>query len=100
MTELVRNAKYNETEKVPAVFWSYTTARILTIEFLEGITVSEYLRRTEAGNPQAGAGFEPRLFAARLIDHFLGGGFRPGMFHAHLSPGNLVVMAGERGGDI
>jgi ubiquinone biosynthesis protein len=95
MDELGRNAQDNENEKVPAVFWSYTTARILTIEFLEGITVSQYLRRMEAGSPQAGADFEPRLFAARLIDNFLGDAFRHGMFHADLHPGNLMIMQGN-----
>jgi ubiquinone biosynthesis protein len=95
MDELGRNAKDNEHEKVPAVLWSYTTSRILTVEFLEGVTVSEYLRQLEAGTPHASADFEPPLFAARLIDNFLGDAFRHGMFHADLHPGNLMIMPGN-----
>src|SRR5262249_40550541 len=96
MDELGRNAKENEHEKVPAVHWSYTTARILTVEFIEGITVSEYLRQVEAGKrPPTGAGFAPRVFAGRLIDNFLGDAFRHGMFHADLHPGNLMIMPGN-----
>jgi ubiquinone biosynthesis protein len=96
MDELGRNAKESEQEKVPAVFWSCTTARILTVEFLEGITVSEYLRQVEAGKtPNVSPDFAPAIYGARLIDNFLGDAFRHGMFHADLHPGNLVIMPGN-----
>ena len=93
--ELGRNARANEFEKVPVVFWSCTTARILTVEFLEGLTVSEYLRQAEKGTPSVSPDFVPQLFAARLIDNFLGDAFRHGMFHADLHPGNLMIMPGN-----
>lgn len=96
MDELGRNAKNSEQEKVPAVFWSCTTARILTVEFLEGITVSEYLRQVKAGKiPDVSPDFDPAIYGARLIDNFLGDAFRHGMFHADLHPGNLVIMPGN-----
>jgi ubiquinone biosynthesis protein len=95
MEELGRNARDNPSEKVPAVFWSCTTARILTTEFLEGITVSEYLRNREEGQSRAGSGFDPNALAAHLVDNFLGDAFRHGMFHADLHPGNLMIMSGN-----
>jgi len=95
MDELRRNARDNPNEKVPVVFWSCTTARILTVEFLEGMTVSEYLRHQEAKSLPAGAGFKPTVFGSRLIDNFLGDAFRHGMFHADLHPGNLMIMPGN-----
>lgn len=93
--ELGRNAKENKYEKVPQVFWSCTTARILTAEFLDGITISEYLRDRESGSPHLRPGFNPELFAGRLIDNFLGDAFRHGMFHADLHPGNLMILFGN-----
>src|SRR5262249_55781131 len=94
MEELGRNARENPFEKVPAVFWSCTTARILTAEFLDGMTLSEYLRRQEAGQSlEVAAGFDSRIYGANLIDNFLGDAFRHGMFHADLHPGNLIIMA-------
>jgi predicted unusual protein kinase regulating ubiquinone biosynthesis (AarF/ABC1/UbiB family) len=93
--ELGRNAKENKYEKVPIVFWSCTTARILTAEFLDGITISEYLRNRESGSPRLRPGFNAELFASRLIDNFLGDAFRHGMFHADLHPGNLMILAGN-----
>jgi ubiquinone biosynthesis protein len=95
MEELGRNAKDNDHEKVPAVFWSYTTSRILTAEFLDGITVSEYLRQMNGGRAHTSADVEPDIFAARLIDNFLGDAFRYGMFHADLHPGNLMILPGN-----
>lgn len=96
--ELRRNAHDNPAEKVPAVFWSCTTARILTAEFLEGMTVSEYLRNLEKGDTgknRAVANLDPGVFAANLVDNFLRDAFRHGMFHADLHPGNLMIMSGN-----
>jgi ubiquinone biosynthesis protein len=95
MDELGRNARENAYEKVPLVFWSCTTARILTAEYLEGLTVSEYLRQKETGRTNAPPDLDPQLFAARLIDNFLGDAFRHGMFHADLHPGNLMILPGN-----
>jgi ubiquinone biosynthesis protein len=93
--ELGRNARDNRFEKVPVVFWSCTTARILTAEFLDGSTISEYLRDREIGSLHLPSDFNAELFAARLIDNFLGDAFRHGMFHADLHPGNLMILAGN-----
>jgi ubiquinone biosynthesis protein len=92
MDELGRNAKDNHFEKVPRVFWSCTTARILTAEFLDGITLSEYLRTQNRASLQLGVEFDASVFASRLIDNFLGDAFRHGMFHADLHPGNLMIL--------
>src|SRR5262249_10918783 len=40
MDELERYARDNPFEKIPIVLWPYTTARILTTDFLEGVTIS------------------------------------------------------------
>jgi ubiquinone biosynthesis protein len=93
--ELGRNARANEFERVPAVFWSCTTARILTMEFLEGITISEFLRQSREGTPSLPPDFDPELFGSRLVDNFLGDAFRHGMFHADLHPGNLMILPGN-----
>jgi ubiquinone biosynthesis protein len=95
MDELGRNARNNPNEKVPVVFWSCTTARILSVEFLEGITISEHLRNQAAHSTPAGFQFDPYVFSSRLIDNFLGDAFRHGMFHADLHPGNLMIMSGN-----
>src|SRR5262249_41144922 len=81
---------------VPAVFWEYTTHGILTIEFLEGVTVLDYLRALAAGDVLMqqrlqSMGFEPNQFASNIIETFLADAFRHGTFHAHLHPANLMI---------
>src|SRR5215831_16368698 len=95
MDELGRHAKENPFEKIPTVLWSYTTARILTTEFLDGVTISEYLRDKHSGRSKCSPDFVPNLFAGRLIDNFLGDAFANGMYHADLHPGNLMILAGN-----
>ena len=50
MERLRRNAHDNAQEYIPAVFWEYTTHCILTLEFLEGVTILNYMRALETGD--------------------------------------------------
>src|SRR5215472_14914927 len=50
MERLRRNAQDNAQEYIPAVYWEYTTHCILTLEFLEGVTILNYMRALEAGD--------------------------------------------------
>lgn len=100
MEQLRRNAVDNIHERVPEVFWQYTTRRTLVAEFIEGITVLEYLRALEAGDeliPRRleGAGFDAPVFARNIIDNFVSDAFRHGMFHADLHPANLMILPGN-----
>ncbi|HEX8293205.1 MAG TPA: AarF/UbiB family protein [Pyrinomonadaceae bacterium] len=97
MERLRRNARGNPHERVPEVFWQFTTRRTLVTEFFEGATLLAYLRALEAGDERAfgrlrAAGFEPDLMARHIIDNFLGDVFRHGMFHADLHPANLMIL--------
>src|SRR5215510_4800191 len=61
---LGRNAANCSTERIPKVFWNLTTSRVLTTEFLEGVSVSQYLRLLENNDRAALAkleeiGFQP-----------------------------------------
>jgi ubiquinone biosynthesis protein len=91
-----RNARENARERVPIVFWEYTTRCILTIEFLEGVTVLDYIRALEAGDELTvqrlhTMGFDPDQFARNIIENFLSDAFQHGMFHADLHPANLMI---------
>jgi ubiquinone biosynthesis protein len=100
MDQLRRNATENPDERVPVVYWPYTTRRILTTEYFEGITVLDYLRALESGDQKVvdrlrDMDFEPNQFARHIIDNFLGDAFRYGLFHADLHPANLIVLHGN-----
>jgi predicted unusual protein kinase regulating ubiquinone biosynthesis (AarF/ABC1/UbiB family) len=105
MERLRRNALNNPRERVPEVFWPYTTRRTLICEFFEGDTMLAYLRAHESGNEQLvsalkTSGFEPDRTARNIIDNFLGDVFQHGMFHADLHPANLMILPGNTVGYI
>jgi len=97
---LRRNSEDNPHEIVPEVIWELTTRRTLVLEFLEGVTVLDYLRALGAGDEVSarrlkGAGFDPDRFARHVIDNFLGDAFQYGVFHADLHPANLLLLPND-----
>jgi len=97
MERLRRNAHDNAQEYIPTVFWEYTTHCILTLEFLEGVTILNYLRALETGDELAiqrlhKQGFDPEQVAQNIVDNFLHDAFQHGMFHADLHPANLMIL--------
>src|SRR5262245_29598459 len=97
MERLRRNAQGNAQEYIPAVLWEYTTHCILTLEFLEGVTILNYLRALETGDELMAQrlrkqGFDAEQFAQNIIDNFLRDAFQHGMFHADLHPANLMIL--------
>jgi predicted unusual protein kinase regulating ubiquinone biosynthesis (AarF/ABC1/UbiB family) len=69
---------------VPRVIWSHTTRRVLTLDDVYGIKVTD----REA---LSAAGVTPGEVAARLFDTYLEQIFRDGFFHGDPHPGNLFV---------
>ena len=99
---LRKNSAANPVQHVPRVFRRQTTRRLLVTEFLDGVTLLDYLRAREGrGEPEVVArtleelerrGFEPRRFAANVVSNFLGDAFRHGVYHADLHPANLMIL--------
>ena len=97
MEQLYDNARNNAQEYIPAVFWEYTTHCVLTTEFLEGVTLLNYIRALEVGDELMERrlqmlDFDPEEFARNIVDNFLHDAFQHGMFHADLHPANLMIL--------
>ncbi len=69
---------------VPRVIWSHTTGRVLTLEDVYGIKITDYEAIKEAGVDLA-------QVAKRLFDTYLEQIFNHEFFHADPHPGNLFV---------
>ena len=100
MEQMCINASGRLAEQVPAVVAERSTRRVLSVEFLSGVTVLDYLRAVKHHDAVTLArvradGFTPDLFIKNVVDNFLGDAFRHGMFHADLHPANLVIMPGS-----
>src|SRR4030043_1168355 len=70
---------------VPKVIWSHTTKRVLTLQDVRGIKITDYDEITRAGINRADV-------AARLLDTYMKQIFEDGFFHADPHPGNLFVL--------
>ena len=70
---------------VPKVVWSHTTKKVLTLQDVRGIKITDY-------DEISAAGIDKAEVAARLLDTYLKQIFEDGFFHADPHPGNLFVM--------
>ncbi len=78
--------------RVPNVIWSHTTRRVLTLENVLAIKITEYAS-IEA------AGINRKEVAKRLFETYLKQIFEDRFFHADPHPGNLFVQPAEEGDD-
>ncbi|MBI3740898.1 MAG: AarF/ABC1/UbiB kinase family protein, partial [Chloroflexi bacterium] len=70
--------------RVPRVIWTHTTKRVLALEDVYAIKITDYAAITAAGVDRAEV-------AERLFEIYLKQIFRDGFFHADPHPGNLFV---------
>lgn len=90
---LKRNLAGEEDIHIPGVFWEYTTSRVLTLERINGIKITD-LPRLDA------AGVDRSKIANRLASVFYKQIFVDGFFHADPHPGNLLVTSEQNLGII
>jgi len=69
---------------IPAIDWQRTARRVLTLEWVDGIKLSNRAALIAAGH-------DPRLLAQRLVRGFLRQAIAEGFFHADMHQGNLLV---------
>jgi len=70
--------------RVPRVDWTHTTLRVLTLENVQGIKITDYAGLEKAGINRA-------QVAEYLFETYLQQIFHHGFFHADPHPGNLFV---------
>lgn len=96
-SELRKNSTATKRQYVPRIYEAFTSQRTLVVEFLEGVTLLDYLRARERGDEVLlgrlrAIGFERKAFAGNVIDNFLGDAFEHGIYHADLHPANLIIL--------
>ncbi len=71
---------------VPQIDWSRTARRVMTLEWIDGIKLSNR-------DALVAAGHDPKALAARLVRAFLRQAIAEGFFHADMHQGNLFALA-------
>ena len=78
------NTKNDEGFEVPKIYWNYTGEEVLTLDWIEGISI----RETEVLKSKK---IDVKNIASDIIQHFLRHAVRDGFFHADMHQGNLFI---------
>jgi len=84
ISEMAENSKNDEGFRVPQVDWSRSARRVLTLEWIDGVPISDHATLRAQGH-------DLKAFGARLMRIFLRHAMRDGFFHADMHPGNLFI---------
>jgi len=86
LSELAANTRDDPGFRVPAVDWERTGRDVLTLDWIDGVKLSDIEGLRDAGH-------DLKAIAVTLIQSFLRHTLRDGFFHADMHPGNLFVAA-------
>lgn len=86
LSEIGENTKDDPDFRVPKVDWVRTGRNVLTMDWVDGIKMSDSAALIAAGH-------DPKKLAVHIIQSFLRHAIRDGFFHADMHPGNLFVDA-------
>jgi ubiquinone biosynthesis protein len=84
LSEMAENTRGDPDFRVPAVDWDRTTHNVLTMEWIDGIALSDHARL-------AAANIDLPDLGRKVIQSFLRHALRDGFFHADMHPGNLFL---------
>ncbi|MGE5380918.1 MAG: ABC1 kinase family protein [Methylocystaceae bacterium] len=83
------NFKNNTGVIIPRVYWEYTAPRVLTMQYVSGIKVSNMAALQKSG-------YDLKKVATNMVEALFSQYYDHGFFHADPHPGNLAVAPGEK----
>src|SRR5262249_49585939 len=86
LSEMADRTRGDPGFRVPSVDWQRSAREVLTLEWIDGVKLSDVSGLRAAGH-------EPAKIAVRLMQAFLRQALRDGFFHADLHQGTLFVAA-------
>ena len=84
LSEMAENTRGDPDFRVPSVDWDRTTHNVLTMEWVDGIALSDHARLEQSNVDLPDLG-------RKVIQTFLRHALRDGFFHADMHPGNLFL---------
>jgi ubiquinone biosynthesis protein len=86
--QFYKNFEKSKTIKIPKVFWSCTTSKVLTLEFIDGTKINELLKD--------GKHADMRWIVKEGLAAEFKQIFDDGFFHADLHPGNILLLKNKK----
>ncbi|MGM0564655.1 MAG: ubiquinone biosynthesis regulatory protein kinase UbiB [Pseudomonadota bacterium] len=87
-SQLRRNFEDSEILYIPEMVWSLVSERVIVMERIDGIPVTDMVRLNAEG-------VDLKLLAERGVEIFFSQVFRDNFFHADMHPGNIFVRPGR-----
>ncbi len=84
-----KNFQRDDSLYVPEVLWEYTRQKVLVMEEVKGVRISEI-------KSMKGLGLDPSLIARKGAEIYMHMFFRDGFFHGDPHPGNFVILPDGR----
>jgi ubiquinone biosynthesis protein len=84
LSEMADNTKADPDFRVPTVDWNRTAKDVLTLEWIDGTSLSDHAALQARG-------LDLKILGRAVIQTFLRHALRDGFFHADMHPGNLFV---------
>jgi len=81
---IAANCSNDQELLIPQIIWEYTTSRVLTMEYMRGIKITDYQQIEETG-------VDRNKLASHLLSIYISQILIDGFYHADPHPGNLFV---------
>lgn len=88
MEQFAANNKNVAFVRTPALYKQYTTARVLVMEYIDGIRIDDK-------DKLAAEGYDLNEVGSKLVDNYIKQVMEDGFFHADPHPGNVMVDDGK-----
>ncbi|MGV6802168.1 MAG: 2-polyprenylphenol 6-hydroxylase [bacterium] len=88
-SQLAENLASNTQIRIPEVKWDYSSRRVLTTEWIDGIPVTDLTALDQAG-------VDRKALAIQIMRTFLTQALHHGFFHADMHQGNMFIDKNER----
>ncbi|PJN86666.1 ABC1 kinase family protein [Bacillus sp. mrc49] len=85
---IAKQFNHDQGLKIPKIHWEYSTKRILTMDFIQGIKINHYKQLDEEG-------YDRRIIAERLANSLLQQILIDGFYHGDPHPGNIIILPGN-----
>ena len=84
-----KNYQHDPHVQIPRVYWEYSSQKVLTLEYLAGIKISDFAALKKAR-------FSTAKIAENLLAALYSQIYERGVFHADPHPGNIAISASQQ----